>query len=67
MKHPQPDLVTNGELQGAVMCVVVPVSVFLRLEQTSVYLGEEGVTVGQQSIDGVRAGAALLVRQQGRR
>jgi len=47
MQHPKPHPVIDRELQCAVMSVVVPTGVLLRLEQASADLLEKLVAAGQ--------------------
>jgi hypothetical protein len=49
------------------MNVIVLAGVFLFLEKTGAHLVEEGVSVGEEGVDGVGTCVALLIRQQHRR
>jgi hypothetical protein len=49
------------------MDVVVLAGVLLGLQQMGTHLIEEGIPIGKEDVDNVRACAALLVRQQHRR
>jgi len=48
------------------MGIVVSARILLRLEQPGMNVGEEGVAVGEEAIDGLGAGTARLVRKQRR-
>jgi hypothetical protein len=64
VQQAQPHPVADGELHSVMMNVVVLVGVFLCLEKTGAHLVEEGVTIGEEGVDGVGTRAALLIRQQ---
>jgi hypothetical protein len=50
VKKAEPNPVVDGELQQAVMCIIMPFGICLSLQQTFLNIGEEGVTVTQQHI-----------------
>jgi len=67
VEEAKPHPVTDAELQGAMVCIVVALGVGLGLEESVTDVGEEGVAVLQKSIYRRRARRGWRVRQQCRR
>jgi hypothetical protein len=65
VEETQPDPIPHGEHDVAVMSVVVPLGVSLRLEKTVADVGEERVPVLQQLVHRRGPGRGRLVRHQG--
>ena len=55
MKNAEPHPITHRKLQGAMVAVVVALSILLGLEKAFAHLSHEGVSIREKHVDGVGA------------